>query len=345
MRERGLDAASMEVSSHAVAFHRVDAVVFDVAGFTNLTQDHLDLHGTMEEYFQTKARLFTPERARAAVVTVDDDWGRKLAAAAAIPVTTLATSADAGTADADWAVVHSAPRGLGTDFVLRHRGGTELRVHTGLPGSFNVANAALATVMVLAGGHEPAAVQAALDAGDPFTVAVPGRMQLVSTAPAAVVDFAHNPDALERALAAVRSPEPGSKVIVVFGATGQRDQGKRPAMGAIAARLADTVIVSDDDPHDEDAAAIRADVLAGAVAAKETEGLNCTVLEVFPRDAAILKAVELAEAGDTILVAGRGHEVWQEVKGVNLALDDRVELRNALTARGFTVLEDHRIES
>ncbi|MFF2244131.1 UDP-N-acetylmuramoyl-L-alanyl-D-glutamate--2,6-diaminopimelate ligase [Arthrobacter sp. NPDC058130] len=363
MRERGLDAASMEVSSHAVSFHRVDAVVFDVAGFTNLTQDHLDLHGTMEEYFQTKARLFTPERARAAVVTVDDAWGRKLATAAEIPVTTLATAghpssgngdagrpADgtaAGTADqaADWIVATTTPRGLGSDFVLRHRDGAELRVHTGLPGSFNVANAALATVMVLAGGHEPAAVQAALDAADPFTVAVPGRMQLVSTAPAAVVDFAHNPDALERALEAVRSPEPGSKVIVVFGATGQRDQGKRPAMGAIAARLADTVIISDDDPHDEDAAAIRADVLAGALAAKDDEGLDCTVLEVFPREAAILKAAELAGAGDTILVAGRGHEVWQEVKGVNLALDDRVELRNALTARGFTVLEDHRIES
>ncbi|MGO4806736.1 UDP-N-acetylmuramoyl-L-alanyl-D-glutamate--2,6-diaminopimelate ligase [Arthrobacter sp. 2MCAF15] len=351
MRERGLDAASMEVSSHAVSFHRVDAVVFDVAGFTNLTQDHLDLHGTMEEYFQTKARLFTPERARAAVVTVDDAWGRKLAAAAEIPVTTLATAGQPGTGTgdagqaADWIVATTTPRGLGSDFVLRHRDGAELRVHTGLPGSFNVANAALATVMVLAGGHEPAAVQAALDAADPFTVAVPGRMQLVSTAPAAVVDFAHNPDALERALEAVRSPEPGSKVIVVFGATGQRDQGKRPAMGAIAARLADTVIISDDDPHDEDAAAIRADVLAGALAARDEEGLDCTVLEVFPRDAAILKAVELAGAADTILVAGRGHEVWQEVKGVNLALDDRVELRNALTARGFTVLEDHRIES
>ena len=355
MRERGLDAASMEVSSHAVSFHRVDGVVFDVAGFTNLTQDHLDLHGTMEEYFQTKARLFTPARARAAVVTVDDAWGRKLAAGAEIPVTTLATAAHDGSghddedrsADwtADWTVARTTPRGLGTDFVLRHRDGAELRVHTGLPGSFNVANAALATVMVLAGGHDPATVQAALDAGDPFTVAVPGRMQLVSTAPAAVVDFAHNPDALQRALEAVRSPEPGSKVIVVFGATGQRDQGKRPAMGAIAARLADTVIVSDDDPHDEDAAAIRADVLAGAQAAKDSEGLDCTVLEVFPRDAAILRAVELARAGDTILVAGRGHEVWQEVKGVNLALDDRVELRNALTGRGFTVLEDHRIES
>jgi UDP-N-acetylmuramoyl-L-alanyl-D-glutamate--2,6-diaminopimelate ligase len=351
MRERGLDAASMEVSSHAIAFHRIDGVQFDVVGFTNLTQDHLDLHGSMDEYFQTKARLFSAGRARAAVVTVDDQWGRRLAGLAGVPVTTLATAPDTGNADgsggadADWSVLGQTPRGLGTAFVLRHRDGTELRVHTGLPGSFNVANAALATAMVLAGGATPAQVQDALDAADPFTVAVPGRMQLVGTAPAAVVDFAHNPDALARALEAVRAPVPGSRVIVVFGATGQRDQGKRPAMGAIAARLADVVIISDDDPHDEDAAGIRAEVLAGALEAKDSEGLGCSVLEVFPRDAAIREAVALAGPADTILVAGRGHEVWQEVKGVNLALDDRVELRTSLTARGFTVLDDQRIES
>ncbi|MDQ4047716.1 MAG: UDP-N-acetylmuramoyl-L-alanyl-D-glutamate--2,6-diaminopimelate ligase [Actinomycetota bacterium] len=349
MRERGLDAASMEVSSHAVSFRRVDGVVFDVVGFTNLTQDHLDLHGTMEDYFRTKAELFTAERARAAVVTVDDEWGRRLAAEAELPVTTLATLPSAGRAApsgaADWTVADARPRGLGTEFTLRGRTGEELRVHTGLPGSFNVSNAALALAMVLAGGARPADVQAALDASDPFTVAVPGRMELVSTEPAAVVDFAHNPDALSRALEAVRSADPSSKVIVVFGATGQRDQGKRPAMGAIAARLSDIVIVSDDDPHDEDAAAIRADVLVGATDAKEAEQLDCRILEVFPRDEAIRRAVELAAPNDTILVAGRGHEVWQEVKGVNLALDDRVELRNALTARGFTVLEDDRIES
>ena len=208
-----------------------------------------------------------------------------------------------------------------------------------------MANAALAAVMVLASGVDVAAVQAALDEHDPFTVAVPGRMQLVSESPAAVVDFAHNTDALARALEAVRSPQAGSSLIVVFGATGQRDQGKRPAMGAIAATLADTVIVTDDDPHDEDAAAIRADVLAGALEAKEQASLTCRILEIFPRDAAIRQAVELAGPQDTILVAGRGHEVWQEVKGVNVALDDRVELRNALTARGFTVLQDDRIES
>ncbi len=343
MRERGLDAASMEVSSHAVSFQRVDGVVFDVAGFTNLTQDHLDLHGTMEDYFATKAELFTPGRARRAVVTVDDDWGCRLAAAAGIPVTTL--SMTSGGSPADWTVTAIAARGLGTDFTLHGPDGVHLNVHTGLPGTFNVANAALATVMVVASGVDATAVQAALDHHDPFTVAVPGRMQLVSEEPAAVVDFAHNPDALARALEAVRSPQPGSRVIVVFGATGQRDQSKRPAMGAIAARLADFVIVTDDDPHDEDAAAIRTDVLAGARAAQEQESLGCAIEEVFPRGTAIARAVELAGPSDTILVAGRGHEVWQEVKGVNLALDDRVELRNALTARGFTVLPDDRIES
>jgi UDP-N-acetylmuramoyl-L-alanyl-D-glutamate--2,6-diaminopimelate ligase len=343
MRERGLDAASMEVSSHAVSFQRVDGVVFDVAGFTNLTQDHLDLHGTMDDYFQTKAELFTPRRARRAVVTVDDDWGRRLAGASEIPVTTLAAT-PAGNR-ADWTVASATARGLGTDFTLTGPGGASLTVHTGLPGSFNVANAALAVVMVLAGGVDVAAVQAALDEHDPFTVAVPGRMQLVSETPAAVVDFAHNTDALARALEAVRSPQPGSRLIVVFGATGQRDQGKRPAMGAIAATLADTVIVTDDDPHDEDAAAIRADVLAGALEARQQGSLGCDILEVFPRDAAIRQAVELAGPQDTILVAGRGHEVWQEVKGVNVALDDRVELRDALTAKGFTVLQDDRIES
>jgi UDP-N-acetylmuramoyl-L-alanyl-D-glutamate--2,6-diaminopimelate ligase len=341
MRERGLEAASMEVSSHAISYRRVDGVMFDVAGFTNLTQDHLDLHGSMEEYFRTKADLFTAGRARHAVVTVDDQWGRKLAEAADIPVTTLS----AGGTGADWQVAGISARGLGSEFELRHVDGRSLRVHTGLPGDFNVANAALATVMVLASGVDEETLQAALDTHDPFTVAVPGRMQLVSTEPAAVVDFAHNPDALARALEAVRSPQEGSRVIVVFGATGQRDQGKRPTMGAIAARLADVVIVSDDDPHDEDAASIRAEVLQGAHAAREQEGLSSEIIESYPRDAAIRLAVDLATAADTILIAGRGHEVWQEVKGVNLALDDRVELRAALTSKGFSVSTDQRIES
>ncbi|WP_231391734.1 Mur ligase family protein [Arthrobacter sp. 35W] len=348
MRERGLGAASMEVSSHALEFGRVDGVVFDVAGFTNLTQDHLDLHGSMAGYAAVKAQLFTPSHARRAVVTVDDDWGLALAARATVPVATLRTTAastQAGAAaDAQWQVSGVEPAGLGSRFTLAGPDGVELALHTGLPGDFNVANAALAATMVLeqltaAGGtlsEAAAQVQAAADAHDPFTVAVPGRMQLVAREPAAIVDFAHNPDALQRALGAVRSTDASSRVIVVFGATGQRDATKRPTMGAVAVRGADVVIVTDDDPHDEDAASIRAGVLAGARAAVAAEGLATVVEEVFPRADAIVRAVELAHARDTILVAGRGHEVLQEVQGVNLPLDDRVELRTALAARGFT---------
>ncbi|WP_146362515.1 UDP-N-acetylmuramoyl-L-alanyl-D-glutamate--2,6-diaminopimelate ligase [Arthrobacter yangruifuii] len=348
MRERGLDAATMEVSSHALTYRRVDGVRFDVAGFTNLTQDHLDLHGTMEEYFAAKAALFQPDRARRAVITVDDEWGARMAARAGVPVLTLATDGAAGdgpAGGADWSVTGIEPRGLGHRFILSGPAGERLRVSTALPGTFNVSNAALATVMVLASGVPADAVQHALDAADPFTVEVPGRMQLIGEAPAAIVDFAHNPDALSRTLASVRGPGSDARVIVVFGATGERDQTKRPLMGAIAARGADIVLVTDDDPHGEDAAAIRADVLRGADAARTAEGLACMIEEVAPRAAAIDRAVELARPQDTVLVAGRGHEVWQEVMGENLALDDRVELRRALTRYGFTALSSDGVES
>jgi UDP-N-acetylmuramoyl-L-alanyl-D-glutamate--2,6-diaminopimelate ligase len=159
------------------------------------------------------------------------------------------------------------------------------------------------------------------------------------------VDFAHNPDALERALEAVRQPSSNARVILVFGATGQRDQSKRPLMGAIAARGADVVIVTDDDPHDEEAAAIRAEVMAGVIAENEASGLGRIVEEVAPREAAIRRAVELARPEDVVLVAGRGHEVFQEVQGVNHALDDRVELRAALAAHGFLSARNEQIES
>ncbi|MDN3481683.1 UDP-N-acetylmuramoyl-L-alanyl-D-glutamate--2,6-diaminopimelate ligase [Arthrobacter sp. APC 3897] len=350
MREKGLDAAAMEVSSHAISYRRVDGVVFDVAGFTNLTQDHLDLHGSMEEYFAAKAALFSTERARQAVICVDDEWGARMAAGSPVPVWTLSTHDD-GT-EARWRVTDVVRDGLGHRFVLRGPDGAVLRAGTGLPGTFNVSNAALAAVMVLASGVGIAQLQEALDRCDPFTVEVPGRMQLVGEAPAAIVDFAHNPDALARTLESVRreAGDPSDadtppRVIIVFGATGERDQTKRPLMGEIAARLADVVIVTDDDPHDEDEAAIRADVLAGARAARERSALDCEILEMAPRAAAIDHAVSLARPQDTVLVAGRGHEVFQEVKGVNLVLDDRVELRQALTRYGFSVLSGNGVES
>ena len=356
MRERGIQTAAMEVSSHAIEYRRVDGVRFDVAGFTNLTQDHLDLHGTMEEYFAVKAALFSRERANRAVIIVDDPWGVAMAEAAEADVVTLSTVIpqhdDGGTTGgeppasaADWQVRDVARHGLGHRFSLHGPAGEHLALHSGLPGTFNISNAALATVMVLASGVPADEVQAAADSSDPFSSAVPGRMQLIGDHPAAIVDFAHNPDALARTLESVKPTTPDARLIVVFGATGQRDQTKRPVMGATAARLADVVIVTDDDPHDEDEAEIRQGVLAGAVAVRDAAENPCEVLEIYPRAEAIDRAVAMASRSDTVLIAGRGHEVWQEVKGVNLPLDDRVELAKALTRYGFSVHPSHRIES
>ncbi|OMH24266.1 UDP-N-acetylmuramoyl-L-alanyl-D-glutamate--2,6-diaminopimelate ligase [Tersicoccus phoenicis] len=355
MREHGVNAAAMEVSSHALSYHRVDGIRFDVAGFTNLTQDHLDLHGSMSEYFAAKAQLFTPEHCRRAVVLADDHWGRAMAHHAAdrlgadavtcllvggpedgAPGMDAASGPDLRAVDlpgALWHVTDLTRDGLGHRFTLVGPAGVRLHARTGLPGRFNVANAALAVLMVHAGGMDPAAIQDLLEVPDVLTPQVPGRMQVIGTAPHAVVDFAHNPDALVRALEATR-PDDGGRLLLVFGATGDRDATKRPLMGQIAARLADVVIVTDDDPHDEDPARIRAAVLAGAHRAVHDEGFSRVVEEVHPRAEAIRRAVALARPQDSILVAGRGHEVWQEVKGVNLPLDDRQELAAALRQVG-----------
>ncbi|NHU84415.1 UDP-N-acetylmuramoyl-L-alanyl-D-glutamate--2,6-diaminopimelate ligase [Kocuria sp. JC486] len=347
MRESGMTAASMEVSSHAIEFDRVAGVRYDVAGFTNLTQDHLDLHGTMQAYFDVKARLFTPERTGRAVVVVaddDDEWGIAMArhARAQLGADNVDVFAMRGgvVADreggpqrrgADWTLHSMTRRGIGHAFELVHRDGRSLRVSTGLPGEFNVANAALATLMVLASGVDLDLLQRVLDEHDPLTTDVPGRMQLIGTEPTAVVDFAHNPDALARALAAVDPPEGNGRVILVFGATGDRDKTKRPLMGEIAAREADVVIISDDDPHGEDPAAIRAEVAAGAHALIESGRARAAeVHEISPRAVAIRSAVRMAGRGDSVIVAGRGHETVQEIAGVDHPLDDRAELRAAL---------------
>ncbi|GER24369.1 UDP-N-acetylmuramoyl-L-alanyl-D-glutamate--2,6-diaminopimelate ligase [Zafaria cholistanensis] len=335
MREAGVDTAAMEVSSHSIDYGRIGGLAFEVAGFTNLTQDHLDLHGTMEEYFASKARLFEASRTRRAVITVDDAWGRRMAQSSTARTWTLATAPATEGHDADWRVRGIVSDGLGHRFEVAGPGGALLRARTGLPGLFNVSNAALALLMVHAAGAPLEDLQRVLDRDDPLTVEVPGRMQVVGRRPAAIVDFAHNPDALQRALESVDSARPGARTIVVFGATGQRDATKRPVMGAVAARHADLVVVTDDDPHDEEPAGIRAAVLAGAREAMAGGARAADAVEVAPRAAAIAAAVDLAGPEDTILVAGRGHEVWQEVRGVNLPLDDRVELRAALRARGF----------
>ncbi|MDN5795241.1 MAG: UDP-N-acetylmuramoyl-L-alanyl-D-glutamate--2,6-diaminopimelate ligase [Intrasporangium sp.] len=333
MRERGVDACVMEVSSHALALHRVDGVVYDLALFTNLSQDHLDFHGSMEQYFAAKAALFTPTRSRRGIVCVDDEWGRRLASAAGVPVTTFSTSG----APADWSAQAS-----GDDIVLRSRAqATELHLVSHLPGSFNVANTCLAALALLCLGYGPAEVDRAM-AHPPE---VPGRMQIVTSGPGTprcIVDFAHTPDAVDAALAALR-PSTTGRLVAVLGAGGDRDRGKRPDMGAAAARQADVVVVTDDNPRSEDPAAIRAAVRAGADEA--VRGGHAAATEVIDggtrTDAitgAVADAVQAArESGriDTVVVLGKGHESGQEVGGVVRPFDDREAVRLALVRAGL----------
>lgn len=326
MREQGLDACVMEVSSHALSLHRVDGVVYDVAAFTNLSQDHLDFHSTMEDYFLAKASLFTPERARRAVVCVDDAWGRRLVEQASLPVTSLST----GPADADWQVE------LGEEgaFVLSAtRGSRSLRLVSHLPGTFNVANTALAALTLLEIGLSDAEVERAM--ADPPTV--PGRMEVVATRPRCIVDFAHTPDAVEAALRALR-PSIEGRLIAVVGAGGDRDRAKRPGMGAAAARHSDVVIVTDDNPRSEDPGAIRRAVLEGARQVVDRGESAATVVDGGTRAAAIAEAVAMAVVGseegplDTVVVLGKGHEKGQEVEGVIHPFDDRHAVAAAVEA-------------
>lgn len=314
MRERGVEACAMEVSSHALVMGRVDGVVFDVAVFTNLGRDHLDFHRTVDDYFAAKAALFTPERARLGLVNLDDEYGRRLLVDARIPMRTFALHDDS----ADWHVrdVDLAPDG--SAFTVVGPGGVEVRTSVPIPGDFNVANALAAIAACAETGHDVAAVARSLARG----AGVPGRLEQVAVPHgySVVVDYAHKPDAVEAALRTLR-PLTDGRLIMVIGAGGDRDTGKRPVMGEIAARLADVVVVTDDNPRSEDPASIRAEVLAG------TGDGSAEVLEVGNRREAIRAALHRAAFGDIVLVAGKGHETGQEVDGVVHPFDDREVVR------------------
>ena len=328
--ERGVGAVSLEVSSHALALHRVDGLTVDVAGFTNLTRDHLDFHGDMAGYYRDKARLFTPDHARRGVVCVDDEWTARLGAESPVPVDRVRTRD--GDAAADWVVSETTVGldGVASTFTLAGPEGIRLRASCPLPGRVNVSNAALAVVMAYRAGVP---LDAAVDAVARMS-GVPGRMERVGERgegrPLAVVDYAHTPDALELALEAVRPITPG-RIILVFGSDGDRDQGKRPMMGAIAARLADVVVVTDENPRSEDPATIRAAILDGV---REVRGAGLPdVQEADSRVDALRRAVEIAQEADTIIVTGKGHEPTQEIAGVFYRYNDRPALRDALAAR------------
>jgi UDP-N-acetylmuramoyl-L-alanyl-D-glutamate--2,6-diaminopimelate ligase len=312
LRDEGRRAVAMEVSSHALALHRVDGTRFAVAVFTNLGRDHLDFHDSLEDYFAAKARLFGPELADVAVVGLDDPHGRLLRDAARIPTR--------GYALADVEDLELGPRSSAG----RWRGH---RLHVPLGGAFNVRNALAAATAALELGLDEAAVVAGLAAAPP----VPGRFEAVPLeAPfSAIVDYAHTPDALEALLGAARSVAPGGRLLVVFGCGGDRDRLKRPAMGEVAARLADVVVVTSDNPRSEDAAAIAAAVVEGAAG----PGSVTTELD---RRAAIATALAEAGPGDVVVVAGKGHETTQDAGGTVVPFDDRAVVAEEWARAGGT---------
>jgi UDP-N-acetylmuramoyl-L-alanyl-D-glutamate--2,6-diaminopimelate ligase len=318
MRDAAVQSVVMEVSSIALEEHRVDALRYDVAAFTNLTQDHLDYHGTMEAYFAAKARLFDADRTSRGIVSIDDEWGRRLAAEATCAVQTWSLLDP----NADWHLVRD--RGLLT---VVDPDGHRQPIDVPLPGSFNAANALCAFAMLREAGVDAAAAARGI-AG----VEVPGRMQVVGDVEGVrgIVDYAHSPDAIARVLRAARDVCTG-RVIAVVGAGGDRDRAKRPLMGEVAARLADLVVVTDDNPRSEDPARIRASVLEGAMLV--APGERADILEEAARDAAITVAVARAEAGDVVLVLGKGHEQGQEVDGIVTPFDDATVLAAALGTR------------
>ncbi|HUR50934.1 MAG TPA: UDP-N-acetylmuramoyl-L-alanyl-D-glutamate--2,6-diaminopimelate ligase [Mycobacteriales bacterium] len=310
MRERGVTAVAMEVSSHALALGRVDGVRFDTSVFTNLSQDHLDFHADMEDYFLAKASLFTPERSARGVVNADDAAGRRLLAAPVIPLVAYGEDAPFRAES-----VRSGPDG--SAFELVGPGGA-VAASVQLPGDFNVSNAVGALACLVTAGVP------VLDAvrGVAELPGVPGRMERVDAGQpfTALVDYAHTPDAVRTLLRTVRAVTTG-RVLVVLGCGGDRDRGKRPLMGRAAVEGADVAVLTSDNPRSEDPSAILAEMAQpGALVEPD-------------RRAAIALAVAEARPGDTLVVAGKGHETGQDVAGVVTPFDDRLVLREALEAR------------
>jgi UDP-N-acetylmuramoyl-L-alanyl-D-glutamate--2,6-diaminopimelate ligase len=317
MVDAGVEACAMEVSSHALVMGRVDGIVFDVAVFLNLGRDHLDFHADMDDYFEAKASLFTPERARRGLVSIHDDWGRRLLATSRIPLQTL--SADGQQADwAAWDIERSA---AGSRFRVTGPDRATVLAGCPIPGGFNVANTLAAVAAAATAGYDAQLVATAIAAGP----GVPGRLERVDEDQdfEVFVDYAHKPDAIEAVLATLR-PVTRGRLVVVLGAGGDRDHGKRPLMGRIAAAGADLLVVTDDNPRSEDPAAVRAAILAGTGAGP------AEVLEIGDRREAIAEAIRRAGPGDVVLVAGKGHETGQEISGVVHPFDDRAVAREEL---------------
>jgi UDP-N-acetylmuramoyl-L-alanyl-D-glutamate--2,6-diaminopimelate ligase len=315
MRKAGVGAVAMEVSSHALAQGRVGGVVFDLAIFTNLSQDHLDYHGSMQAYFEAKQRLFEPELARRALINADDEWGRRLMVLQRIPVTTFAVDSPA---DLRATEVVSTLEGVG------FRVG-DLQVRSHLRGRFNVWNCLAAVGAARSLGIDDGAIAR----GIASVLGVPGRVEPVEAGQGflVVVDYAHTPDSIVGVLQAAR-PLATGRLIVVFGCGGDRDRAKRPLMGAAATSTADLSILTSDNPRSEDPSSIIAQIETGA-----KRGGGPYVVEPDRRQA-IRLAVQEARPGDVVVIAGKGHETYQEIGSWTIPFDDRSVAYEELEALG-----------
>jgi UDP-N-acetylmuramoyl-L-alanyl-D-glutamate--2,6-diaminopimelate ligase len=321
LRDAGAQAVAMEVSSHALDQGRVDGVHFDVAVFTNLTRDHLDYHGDMQAYGAAKAKLLAWPGLRAAVVNLDDAYGRELRAALPADTHTIGLSSRGGQADVRAENVLLDAAGIGFDLIV---GDERASVQSPLLGRFNVDNLLAVAGALHALGEGAGAIASTLSRLQP----VAGRMNRLggdNAMPLVVIDYAHTPDALEQALSSLRAHAQG-RLVCVFGCGGERDVGKRPQMAAIAEAGADLVIVTDDNPRGEDGDTIVADILKGF-------SRPDAVLVQRDRAAAIARAIGTASASDIVLIAGKGHEPYQEVAGVRHPFDDTAVARALLQER------------
>ncbi|MGU3409244.1 Mur ligase family protein [Microbacterium sp. M1A1_1b] len=344
MRESEVRAVAVEVSAQALSRHRVDGIVFDVVAFTNLSHDHLDDYADMEEYYQAKLPLFQPEHGRRGVVSLDSEWGQRVVQDSRIPVTTITVHPDV---EAEWHVDVVEAHAAYTEFRLTGPEGRELTTRVPLIGWHMAANAALAIVMLVEGGFELGAIAHALESnhrhyedaadGDDQPVSaiecyLPGRTERVSgdRGPSVYVDFGHSPDAFLNTLAAVRQFTPG-KVVMLFGADGDRDTTKRADMARVAAEGSDILVVTDHHPRFEDAASIRKTLVDAARAAYPEHEIH----EVSPPEAAIRTAVGLVGEGDSILWAGPGHQDYRDIAGERTPYSARDEARAALREAGW----------
>jgi UDP-N-acetylmuramoyl-L-alanyl-D-glutamate--2,6-diaminopimelate ligase len=337
LRAAGAQAVAMEVSSHALHQGRVNGTAFDIAVFTNLTQDHLDYHGTFSAYEAAKARLFEWPDLRCVIINRDDEAGRRLMAKTHGKVRTIAYGIDAAIADAHKADaqlvashIHATP--VGTAFQLSSDWG-RADVEVATLGAFNVSNLLAVLGALLAADVPFAAALAELSKLEP----VNGRMQrlggrLQSDEPLVVIDYAHTPDALEKTLDALRpiANARGGQLVCMFGCGGDRDATKRPLMGAIAARLADSIVVTSDNPRSEDPQSILDQIVAGMSGASN-------VRRIEDRASAILQAVRGASREDVVVLAGKGHEATQEVMGKKRAFSDQDHARLALASRATQI--------